>query len=154
MRHFLIPAALLLIAAPVAAHDMSKLGPKGGQLAHVASNHFELLPVAGGGVRLFVYGATDDNPPADATRASAKGRFVINGKMSEAGFVPAGANAMFAKGVSLSGNWTALVQVTLPGKTMTTVRFNTAVMAAQAKATAAAKTAANAGSKASEHAHH
>jgi hypothetical protein len=153
MRKFLITALLMMTSLPAAAHDMSKLGPKGGQLAHVASNHFELLPLPGGGVRLYIYAATDENVPADATNASAKGRFVVNGKISEAAFSSIGGNAMAAATVPLTGRWTALLQVSLPGKTTTTVRFNTAVMAAQAKATAAAAPTPKA-PKAGDHAHH
>lgn len=134
MRNILA-ISLLLAALPAAAHDMSKLGPRGGQLAHVASNHFELLPLPGGGARLFLYGASDDNPPVDAGKASATARFVVGGKLSAAVFSPAGGNMLVAKGAALKGDWSALVRVTQPGKPIATVRFNTAVMAAQAKAT-------------------
>jgi hypothetical protein len=143
--HAIVVVALAVMSLPAAAHDMSKLGPKGGQLAHWASNHYELLPEADG-VRLYLYAATDENRPADATRASATGRFIVAGKLHVASFAPVGGNAMLAKGVVLAGDWTALVKVALPGKTAANVRFTAGMMAVQAKASAEQKQG--------QHAHH
>lgn len=145
MRFIIIAIAATLAAAPAAAHEMKVLGPKGGQLAHVGANHYELVPQSGGGARLYIYDATDQNRPVDATRARATARFVVDGRMARASFAPVGGNALAASGVRLGGDWTAIVQAGLaPAKPAVAVRFSARALAAQAKA-GPAKAAAHAG---------
>ena len=145
MRFLSVAAGVVLAAAPAVAHEMKFLGPRGGQLAHVGANHFELVPQPAGGARLYVYDATPEKRPVDAARARATARFVVDGRMAQASFVPAGGNTLMASGVRLGGDWTAIVQAGLaPGKPGVTVRFSARAMAAQSEASSV-KVSAHAG---------
>lgn len=125
--------ALAALAAPGAAHEIIGLGPKGGQMLHWGMSHFELAP-GPRGTMLYVYGATDANPPVKTGGATATGQVVVGGKVVPAVFKPAGGNAMSAPGLRLVGDWVVALTVRVPGRQGAQVRFSNKAMRAQAAA--------------------
>lgn len=119
----IVVAALALgaIAAPTAAHA-PHVGPRNGQTIHWGTHHFELVPGADA-ARLYVYSASN-HQPVPAAGFTAKARILSGGKMTNIVLAPAGANMLAAKGARLTGDWTALVSVAVPGRGTATIRYS------------------------------
>ena len=130
----LVVAALVLgvVTAPATAHA-PHVGPKKGQTIHWGTHHFELVPGADA-ARLYIYAASN-RQPVPVAGFTAKARILSGGKMTNLAFAPAGANVLAGKGAKLTGDWTALVSVAVPGRGTATIRYSAKDLATLRKAT-------------------